>query len=61
MESTGMLGYVRAIFGASLMMRDGRVITDAVKRTKQDYSVRGKEGCLKRCPLWPLCQSAGAR
>jgi DUF2075 family protein/DNA-binding XRE family transcriptional regulator len=44
------LDYVGVILGPDLVVRDGDVITDAAKRSKQDQSVRGYKGWLKREP-----------
>lgn len=44
------LDYVGVILGPDLVVRDGRVVTDATKRSKQDQSVRGYKSWLKRDP-----------
>lgn len=44
------LDYVGVIIGPDLVVRDGRVLTDAARRAKQDQSVRGYKGWLKRDP-----------
>ncbi len=44
------LDYVGVILGPDLVVRDGRVVTDAALRSKQDQSVRGYKSWLKRDP-----------
>jgi uncharacterized protein len=44
------LDYVGVILGPDLVVRDGRVVTDAAKRSKQDQSVRGYKSWLARDP-----------
>jgi uncharacterized protein len=44
------LDYVGVILGPDWVVRDGRVVTDAAKRSKQDQSVRGYKSWLKRDP-----------
>lgn len=44
------LDYVGVIFGEDLVVRDGRVVTDALKRSSQDRSVHGYKSMLKRDP-----------
>jgi DUF2075 family protein len=44
------LDYVGVIIGHDLVVRDGRVINDAARRSKQDLSVRGYKSWLKRDP-----------
>ncbi len=38
------------ILGPDLVVRDGRIVTDAAQRSKQDQSVRGYKSWLKRDP-----------
>jgi uncharacterized protein len=42
------LDYVGVILGPDWVVRDGRVVTDAARRSKQDQSVRGYMSWLKR-------------
>ena len=44
------LDYVGVIFGEDLVVRDGRVVTDALKRSSQDRSVHGYRSLLERDP-----------
>jgi DUF2075 family protein len=44
------LDYVGVIIGPDLVVRDGRVITDATKRSPQDRSVHGYKKMLKADP-----------
>jgi uncharacterized protein len=44
------LGYVGVIIGPDLVVRDGRVCTDATKRSRQDSSVRGLRSLLEEDP-----------
>jgi len=44
------LDYVGVIIGPDLVVRGGQVVTDAAKRSKQDHSVRGYKGWLRRDP-----------
>ena len=44
------LDYVGVIIGPDLIVRDGRVITDAAKRSKNDSSVRGYKTLFKNNP-----------
>jgi DUF2075 family protein/SOS-response transcriptional repressor LexA len=45
------LDYVGVIIGSDLIVRDGKVITDAAKRSKMDKSLNGYKGLLKKEPL----------
>ncbi|MEQ8484674.1 MAG: DUF2075 domain-containing protein [Pseudomonadales bacterium] len=44
------LDYVGVILGSDWVVRDGQVVTDAARRSKQDQSVRGYKSWLKRDP-----------
>jgi uncharacterized protein len=44
------LEYVGVIIGPDLVVRDGQVITDATKRSRQDRSVHGIKKMLKTDP-----------
>jgi hypothetical protein len=44
------LDYVGVIIGQDLMIRDGRVVTDAAKRSSQDRSIHGYKRMLKEDP-----------
>ncbi|WP_372592538.1 DNA/RNA helicase domain-containing protein [Guyparkeria sp.] len=44
------LDYVGVIIGPDLVVRDGRVVTDAGKRSRQDRSVSGYKSWLRRDP-----------
>ncbi|HEX7034894.1 MAG TPA: DUF2075 domain-containing protein [Pseudomonadales bacterium] len=44
------LDYVGVIVGPDLVVRDGRIVTDAAKRSRQDQSVRGYRSWLRRDP-----------
>lgn len=44
------LDYVGVIIGPDLVVRDGRVVTDAAQRSSQDHSIRGYKKMLKRDP-----------
>ena len=44
------LDYVGVIFGEDLVVRDGQVVTNALKRSGQDRSVHGYKTLLKRDP-----------
>src|SRR5690606_25140983 len=44
------LEYVGVIIGPDLVVRNGRVITDAAKRSRQDRSVHGFKKMLKTDP-----------
>ena len=45
------LDYVGVIIGPDLIVRDGKVITDAAKRSKMDKSLNGYKGLFKKEPL----------
>ncbi len=45
------LDYVGVIIGPDLIVRDGRVITDGLKRAKSDQSIRGFKGLYKKDPI----------
>lgn len=45
------LDYVGVILGPDLVVRDGKVITDASKRSKQDQSVKGYKKWLRENPI----------
>ncbi|NEU10102.1 DUF2075 domain-containing protein [Flavihumibacter sp. R14] len=42
--------YIGVIVGEDLVVRDGQIITDATKRSKNDSSVRGYKSLMKRAP-----------
>src|SRR5690606_26348637 len=44
------LDYVGVIIGPDLVVRDGRVVTDAAKRSRQDKSVQGYKTLLRTEP-----------
>ena len=44
------LDYVGVIIGPDLIVRDGKVITDAAKRSKMDKSLNGYKGLFKKEP-----------
>jgi hypothetical protein len=44
------LDYIGVIIGPDLVVRDGRVVTDAGKRSSQDRSIRGYKSMLKEEP-----------
>jgi uncharacterized protein len=44
------LDYVGVIIGPDLVVRNGQIVTDASRRSKQDHSVRGYKSWLKRDP-----------
>lgn len=44
------LDYVGVIIGEDLVIRDGRVVTDAGKRSSQDRSIRGYKSMFKDDP-----------
>lgn len=44
------LDYIGVIIGPDLVVRDGKIITDASKRSKNDSSVRGYKSLLKKDP-----------
>ena len=44
------LDYVGVIVGEDLVVRDGKIVTDALKRSKQDRSVHGYKSMLKKDP-----------
>lgn len=44
------IDYVGVIIGPDLIVRDGKVITDATKRSSQDRSVHGYKGLYKQNP-----------
>ncbi|MCH8136477.1 MAG: DUF2075 domain-containing protein [Proteobacteria bacterium] len=44
------LDYVGVVIGEDLVIRDGRVVTDAGKRSSQDRSIRGYKSMLKSNP-----------
>ena len=44
------LDYVGVVIGEDLVVRNGRVVTDATKRARQDHSVRGYKKMLKEDP-----------
>jgi len=44
------LDYVGVILGPDLVVRDGKVVTDAARRSRQDQSVRGYKSWLTRDP-----------
>ena len=44
------LDYVGVIIGEDLVVRDGKIVTDALKRSKQDRSVHGYKSMLKKDP-----------
>lgn len=45
------LDYVGVIVGPDLVVRDGRIVTDAAMRSRQDQSVRGYKKRLKEDPV----------
>jgi uncharacterized protein len=53
------LDYVGVILGPDWVVRDGRVVTDAAKRSKQDQSVRGYKSWLARDPARPRRRRPG--
>lgn len=44
------LDYVGVLIGPDLIIRDGKVVTDAAKRSKNDASIKGYKGLLKTDP-----------
>lgn len=44
------LDYVGVVVGKDLIIRNGRVVTDAAKRARQDHSVRGYKKMLREHP-----------
>ena len=44
------LDYVGVVIGKDLVVRNGRVVTDATKRARQDHSVRGYKKMLREDP-----------
>lgn len=44
------LDYVGVIVGPDLIVRDGKIITDGAKRSKNDSSIKGYKGLLKKDP-----------
>ena len=51
------LDYVGVIFGEDLVIRDGQVVTDALKRSSQDRSVHGYKTLLRRDPDKARCMA----
>jgi DUF2075 family protein len=44
------LDYVGVIIGPDFIIRNGKVVTDALKRSPQDQSVKGIKGLIKKDP-----------